>query len=220
MNNFLQSICPVVTEDMNIRLTLLVTEDKIRNSLFSIGPSRAPGPDGFTAKFYQEYWEFVGPSIITVVQNLFDTGILPDGFNHTNLFLIPKVRTPESIKEIRPISLYNVIYKIISKILVWRLKEILSDIVTENQAAFVPGRHISDNTILAHEAFHSQKVRERVSQNYMAVKTDISKAYDRIEWDFLEAVLCKKRFCEVWITWIRECVTYVTFSVLLNGSSH
>lgn len=93
-------------------------------------------------------------------------------------------------------------YKIISKILVQRLKSILSSIVSENQAAFIPGRHITDNVFIAYEILHSLRVRKRNANSYMAVKTDISKAYDQIDWDFLEAVLHKKGFHTRWIEWI------------------
>lgn len=107
-----------------------------------------------------------------------------------------------------------------SKILVQRLKDILSHVVSENQAAYITGRHISDNVLLANEVFHSLKARERCARSYMAVKIDISKAYDRLEWSFLEKVLRKKGFCDVWIGWIMECISSVSFSVLTNGSPY
>lgn len=124
------------------------------------------------------------------------------------------------MQDFRPISLCNVIYKIVSKILVKRLKSVLSNVVSENQAAFIPGRFITDNISIAHEVFHSLRVRGRCANSYMAVKTDISKAYDRIEWNFLEAVLRKKGFASQWIKWIMECVKTVSFSVLINGSPY
>lgn len=139
-------------------------------------------------------------------------------WNHTNLCLIPKPDQPLTMKDFRPISLCNVIYKIVSKILVKRLKAILSKVVSDNQAAFVPGRIITDNVLIAHEVLHSLQFRKRCAKSYMSVKTDISKAYDRIEWRFLEAVLIKKGFAPKWVQWIMECVCSVSFSVLINGS--
>lgn len=94
-----------------------------------------------------------------------------------------------------------------------RLKSALGMAISEQQAAFLPGRHITDNVLVTHEVLHALRVRKRCGNSYMAVKTDISKAYDRIEWNFLEAVLRKKGFTEQWITWIMECVKSVSFSV-------
>lgn len=145
---------------------------------------------------------------------------MPQKWNHTNLCLISKIDHPKTMKDFRPISLCNVTYKIISKILVKRLKHVLPSIVSEHQAAFIPGRFITDNVLIAHEVMHSLRVRKRCANSFMAVKTDISKAYDRIEWKFLEEVLRKKGFAEQWIIWIMECIRSVSFSVLINGSPY
>ena len=216
----LHNIQTTVTEEMNGVLTRHITEAKIKQALFSIGATRAPGPDGFNAAFYQRYWHIVGPAITAEVQSFFVSGKMPDNWNHINLCLIPKIMSPQTMKGFRPISLCNVTYKIISKVLSVRLKSILSNVISENQAAFTPDRFITDNVLIAHEVLHYLRVRKRCANSYMAVKTDISKAYDRIEWSFLEGVLRKKGFASQWIRWIMECVRSVSFSVLINGSPY
>ena len=137
--------------------------------------------------------------------------------NHTNICLIPKVYPPTGMSEFRPIAMCNVFYKIICKILINRLKTHHSSIISENQQAFIPGRVISDNIIVAHEIFHSLKVRKRQENSYMAVKTDITKAYDRLEWSFLEITMRKMGFDTKLIRWIMICVMTVTYSVMING---
>lgn len=165
---------------------------KNKKALFTIGVTRAPGPDSLTTSFNQQYWDIVGPSITTEVRWFFQTGMFPPTWNHTNLCLIPKIEQSKTMKDFRPISLYNVIYKIISKIVVQKLKPVLSSIISETQAAFILGRFITDNVFIVHEVLRSLRVRKICSNSYTVVETDISKAYNRIEWKFL--VCYGKRF--------------------------
>ena len=165
----LGNINRVVSDECNAYLSRDVTAEEVRISVFSIGATRAPGPDGLTASFYQTYWDIVGPAVVEEVRHFFNTGEFYSDLNHTNLCLIPKITNPITMKDFRPIALCNVMYKIISKILSLRMKSILHFVISENQSGFIPGRHITDNVFLAHEVFHSLKVRKRISENYMAV---------------------------------------------------
>lgn len=98
------------------------------------------------------------------------------------------------MKDLRPISLCNVSYKLISKVLANRLRSILPSIIDENQSAFVPGRLISDNILLSSEVFHFMHHNQAKKRGYMALKLDMSKAYDRVEWDFLSSTMIKMGF--------------------------
>lgn len=170
-----------VTLEINNHLTTEVMDWEVKLAVWSIGADRAPGPDGLTSRFYQSWWDIIGPDIVAEVKNFFITSKMPTSVNNTNLCLIPKITNPSTFSDYRPIGLCNVFYKIISKILVQRLKVYLPSIVSKSQAAFVPGRMITDNILIANELMHSLKVRKRVSKTYMSVKTDISKTYDRGE---------------------------------------
>lgn len=209
-----------ITDEINEDLIRPVTELEIEESVFSVAPSRTPDPDGFTADFYQQFWPDIKQKVIDEVTRFFERSELDERHNHTNLCLIPKVETPTTIAKFRPIALCNVSYKIISKILVNRLKKHLGGAITENQAAFVPGRLITNNAIIAHEVYYALKARKRQANSYMALKTDITKAYDRLEWDFLEETMRQMGFNTKWIERIMICVTMVRFSVLINGSPH
>ena len=111
-----------------------------------------------------------------------DGVMLPD-LNHTNIVLILKVKNLEKMFEYRPISLCNVIYKIISNVLANRLKQVFLDIISLTQSAFVPGRLITDNVIVAYEVLHSMHVRKKgkIGDLALALKLDVRKAYDRVE---------------------------------------
>lgn len=182
-----------ITDEINEHLTREVTMEEIRESVFAVGPTKAPGPDGFTGAFYQQFWNVISPEIYKEVQGFFTGQVFDKTHNHTNICLLPKVVAPTSMSDFRPIALCNVSYKIISKILVNRLKKHLSGAVSENQAAFIPGRMITNNITIAHEIFHTLKARKHQAKYYMALKTDIAKAYDRLEWSFW------KPQCIIWV---------------------
>lgn len=124
------------------------------------------------------------------------------------------------MKDLRPISLCSVHYKIVSKILCNRLKRILPDIVYDTQGAFVGGRHISDNILVAHEMVHALRTKSGIAETSMAIKTNMSKAYDRVEWSFIETLLERMGFARLWVNWIMACISSVTYTVLMNGEQH
>jgi hypothetical protein len=135
----LEKIIPKVTPLMNDNLLAPFSAEDVKKATFSIGDLKAPGPDGLHAIFYKRFWSLCGDEITQEVLLAMETRIIPDGWNYTTVVLIPKVDNPESISQYRPISLCNMIYKIISKMLAQRLKIILPDVISPTQSAFVPG---------------------------------------------------------------------------------
>jgi hypothetical protein len=130
-----------------------------------------------------------------------------------------KIDNPARVSQFHPISLSNFTYKIISKIMANRLKPLLQNIISPNQSAFLQGHSIQDNSILAHEIFHSMK-KKRGSRGLMALKIDMEKAFDRMEWSFILKIFSCLGFCPKWIQLIEQCISTVSFSVLLNGSPY
>lgn len=170
-----------VTDAMNVHLTAPVSSEEIKAAAFSVKGNSVPGEDGLAGIFYQKFWHVVGPSLSAEISQFFNTAIIPEVWNHTQLSLLPKVIKPTRMKDMRPISLCSVQYKIIYKILCNKLKIILPEIIAETQGAFVSGRLISDNIIIAHELVHSLRTNEKTAKDWMKIKTDMSKAYDRVE---------------------------------------
>lgn len=161
----------------------------------------------------------MGEDIISEVQAFFQSGSMPRTVNETHIRLIPKIRGPKKVSDYRPIALCNVYYKIISKLLARCIQPLLRELVSETQSAFVPKRAISDNVLITHEILHYLKTSKASKQCSMAIKTDMSKAYDRLEWDFIRDVLLRFGFHPIWTEWIMQCLTSVTYSFIINGAS-
>ncbi|KAL5705103.1 hypothetical protein ACHQM5_023447 [Ranunculus cassubicifolius] len=136
------------------------------------------------------------------------------------MVLIPKQCGASSPEAFRPISLLNVTYKIISKILVNRLRPIMQRIISPQQSAFLPKRAIQDNVLVAHEVFHKIRARDNLKHKIFALKLDMKKAYDRIEWNFLADVIIRFGFSQWWVDRILFCVSSASFSVTLNGTQY
>lgn len=139
--------------------------------------------------------------------------------NHIFLALIPKTIGASKVDQFRPIALCNVSFKIITKIIASRLRRVLEKIVAPTQSAFIPNRNISDNTILNHELMFYLNSRKG-KKGYMALKIDMAKAYDKVEWSLLHCILNLHGFAPSLSNLILNCVSTSSFSVLVNGTAH
>lgn len=180
-------------------------------------PDKSPGPDGINPAFYQRFWNIIGNDIVATCLNVISSNVVPDGLNDTLVVLIPKKQSPETINDLRPISLCNVLMKIVTKMLDNRLKFLLPNIISEMQSAFVPGRLITDNVIAAFEINHWMHIRKQGKMGYSALKMDMSKAYDRVSWEFIRGIMLKMGFVSKWIDWVLLCMSTVKYSFLMSG---
>lgn len=214
----MEALQPRISNEQNEALIRPPTAEEIKAATFEINSDKAPGPDGFSASFFQSNWEVIGQAVVEEIQLFFSTGRMEPEVNRTFVRLIPKVTGAKKVEEYRPIALCNIYYKIISKVFAIRLKPVLGDIISENQSAFIPGRAITDNVLITHEVLQFLKTSKAKKNCTMAVKTDMSKAYDRIEWEFIYQVLTRLGFHSIWVNWIMQCVTTVSYSYLVNDS--
>jgi hypothetical protein len=170
-----------------------------------------------TAQFFQTYWDIIGADISNYALNILNNGGNPESLNDTYICLIPKNNHPSVPADFRPIALCNVMLKVVTKTIANRIKHILNDIISPNQSAFLPGRLITDNTLIAYETFRYLKNSKSTKHGYVGIKLDMAKACDRIEWPFLEKTLTIMGFPSKLVNTIMNCVTTVSFSVLVNG---
>ncbi|XP_056698695.1 uncharacterized protein [Spinacia oleracea] len=206
-----------LTDNEKSLISSKLTLEEVRLNLFSMDPTKSPGPDGIQPIFFQRFWSDLGNSIYKFCVTCFENGKVPSDINYSYIALIPKISGPSSITEFRPIGLCNTIYKLITKIISSRLKLVLHRIISPLQSSFIKGRGIEDNVILVKEMahlFHKAKKRNKL----MALKLDISKAYDSLEWDFIRDTLIHFDFPDNIISLIMSCITSSSsISVLWNG---
>jgi hypothetical protein len=213
----LNAVNSTITLEDNNALTVPFSIAEFKEAVFSMDADKCPGPDGFNPGFYQHFWDLCGHEIFEAGCSWLESGSFPPNLNSTNIALIPKGESQTTMKDWRPISLCNVLYKIVAKVLANRLKPVLDKCISENQSAFVPGRSILDNAMAAMEIIHFMKSKTRGKKGEAALKLDISKAYDRIDWEFLKDMMSKMGFSQQWIGWIMLCVETVDYSIIVNG---
>lgn len=189
--------------------------EEITTVLFKLNPNKAPGPDGLTSGFYKASWTIVGTEVLQAIQHFFRSAYMPPTTNSTILTLVPKHTGASQITDFRPIACLNTLYKVVSRLLVKRLKPILPSLIAPNQTAFVKGRLLVENTSLAGElinGYHKANGPKRIT-----LKVDIAKAFDTLSWDFLFSCLEGLNLPREYIAWIRACVCTATFTVGYNG---
>ncbi|GAU16627.1 hypothetical protein TSUD_325750 [Trifolium subterraneum] len=142
-------------------------------------------------------------------------GKLTKGLNSTFIALIPKIDSPQRLNDFRPISLVGCLYKILAKVLANRLRLVIGSVISESQTAFVKDRQILDGILIANEVVDEAR---KAKKELMLFKVDFEKAYDSVDWGYLDDVMGKMSFPTLWRKWIKECICTATASVLVNGS--
>lgn len=201
---------------MNDSLSVEISFLEVQSAVFQMGASKAPCPDRLNGLVYHQNWEEIKMEVFEEVKQFFDTGHLNPELNRTHITIIPKVKNPRKLDQFHLISLCNFAHKVTSKVLANKLKPLLNAITENEQSAFIGGRQIQDNILIAQEVLHQRRVHKR-KENFQAIlKLDMRKAYDRVERDFLEACLRRMGFCEIWVNRVMKCVTSTSLSIKLN----
>ncbi|XP_031120574.1 uncharacterized protein LOC116023707 [Ipomoea triloba] len=217
MDDFTASVIPRVSQDHNNSLLRPFEVEEVKVALSSMFPDKALGPDGMNPGFYQQFWDVVGSDVSSFILHCLNTCSFPSGLNDTNVVFIPKKKCPEMVSDLRPIALCNVVYKIMAKMVANRMKPLLGEIISDSQSAFIPNRLITDNILIAAEVGHFLNRKRCGAVGWGALKLDMAKAYDRMEWTFLRRMLIALGFAEAWVNLVMLCVTTVSYNFLVNG---
>uniref|UniRef100_A0A803P400 Reverse transcriptase domain-containing protein n=1 Tax=Cannabis sativa TaxID=3483 RepID=A0A803P400_CANSA len=216
IDRILTGITEHISDSETESLNSTYTDEEIQRAVFQLASDKAPGSDGFTGTFFQKNWHVIGQDVLQAAKGFLNGNANIGAINNTVIVLIPKRSHPQQITDYRPISLCSTLYKVISRVLVNRLKPILSRIISPTQSAFLPGRLISDNIIIAQEVTHALAHRKTGRTGWMGLKLDMAKAFDRVEWGFLQKVMEKFKFPHRFINLVMSCISTVSFSFSIN----
>uniref|UniRef100_A0A251UE24 Putative RNA-directed DNA polymerase, eukaryota, Reverse transcriptase zinc-binding domain protein n=1 Tax=Helianthus annuus TaxID=4232 RepID=A0A251UE24_HELAN len=212
---FLSLDVPSISTPSGTFLCESFSEKEIWSAIKSCDGDKAPGPDGFSLKFFKSFWVKLKPLILGFMNDFYQSGHLNPGCTSSFIALIPKIKDPQDLSNFRPISLVGSLYKILAKVLANRLKAVINEVSSPVQSAFVGGRNILDSPLIVGEIIAWAKK----SKIKLAVfKVDFEKAYDSINWKFLFRMMENMSFPEKWVGWIKGCLTSGRGSVLINGS--
>lgn len=204
----------IFPEEAGAAIFAPVTLDEIRTVLNHFEKEKSPSLDGWTIEFFIHFFDLFGLELLRVVEDSRLKGLIPEKLNSNFITLISKKDKPGSFNDFRPISLRNLVYKLISKIILNRIKPFLDSGLSKEQFGFLSNRQILDAVGVAQECLHSIKQKK---MKVAVLKLDLMKAFDRVDWTFLRLILLQAGLPFEVVNWIMGCVSSANFSVLING---
>ncbi|KAK2449806.1 hypothetical protein QL285_008962 [Trifolium repens] len=195
-------------------LTAIFSLEEITEVVTSCDGNKSPGPDGFNFAFIKEFWDLLKGDVRIMFDQFHGNSCLPKSLCSYFLTLIPKVSSPQALGDFSPISLLGCLYKLVAKVLVSRLAKVVDLLIPNTQSAFIKGRQLVDGVVVVSEVIDFAK---RSGKECLILKVDFEKAYDSVDWGFLDYMLMRFGFGDKWRAWMKACVCSGNMSVLVNG---
>lgn len=214
--NLVHRVIPkLVNEETNAIITRTPNPDEIFNAISNLNINSTPGPDGYGAHFFVHYWHIIKSDVINAITQFLLQGWMLPNFNASNVVLIPKIQGANNLDNFRPIAMANFKYKIISKILADRLASILPSLISPEQKGSIAGRSIRDGICLTFEVINI--LGNKSFCGNVALKIEITKAFDTLNWDFIIQTLSFFGFSRNFCDWIKVLLASYALSICLNG---
>ncbi|XP_019459903.1 PREDICTED: uncharacterized protein LOC109359661 [Lupinus angustifolius] len=203
----------MISDSQRTSLDLPFSEEEVKLAVWSCDGDKSPSPDGFNFKIFQTFWDTIKKDIILFVGEFQRSGKLSRGLNASFIALIPKINCPTKFQDFRPISLIGSLYKTLAKIMGSRLKGVMGSIISSSQSAFIQDKYILDATVVVNETINSTM---RNKDGCLLLNVDFEKAYDSVDWGFLNYMLSRFGFSDKWRRLINACLCSTSMSVLVN----
>ena len=215
LNEYIKPV-KTLTEEDKIKLEGKITKKEASIALKNMNNNKSPGTDGFTVEFFKFFWGEIGNFVVRSLNEGFEKKEMSITQREGIIICIPKGDKPrEYLKNWRPISLLNVVYKIGSSAIANRIKTVLPNLINEDQTGFVPGRYIGDNIRLIYDIIHHL---ESENQPGLIVSIDFEKAFDSVNWKFMNTVLEKIGFGNDIMQWVNTFYNSIHSYVMVNGT--
>ena len=176
----------MILDEKASNLTCPVSLGEIAFALNSFKKDRSPGPDGWPVEFYLHFFDLIGQKLLSAMDSTRVLGLIPPSLNSTFLALIPKLDKPRTFADFRPISLCNLLYKLIAKVIAVRLKPFLDLGISQEQFGFLKGHQMTEPIGIVQEILHSVKTKNNCA---FILKLDLIKAFDRVNWTYIRLIL-------------------------------
>ena len=191
------------------------TKSEVKTAVGDCDGYKSPGPDGIPLGFIKDFWLDLKGDVMRFVLEFHRNGRLSKGINSTITALIPKIDNPQRLTNFHPIALVGCLYKILAKLLANRLRQVMGIVISYTQSTFVKDCQNLDGILVANEVVDEAR---KLKKELLLFKVYFEKAFDSVDWGYLDDVMGKMMFPNLWRKWMKECVSTATASILVNGN--